>query len=109
MKAIFSSLVGYTNTAMMLITQTIVVDLFPGRGSAVTASFNLIRCSLGAVGTSTIDLMIRRLNVGWSFVLLSGICLAASPLPWLILKLGPERRRGRAEEKARKEAGQSLS
>ncbi|CED83984.1 Synaptic vesicle transporter SVOP and related transporters (major facilitator superfamily) [Phaffia rhodozyma] len=97
--------IGFSNTAMMLMTQTLVVDLFPGKGSSVTASFNLLRCSLGAVGTSTIDIIITRLNVGWTFVLLSGICLAASPLPWLIVKIGPKRRRRRAAEAAARAAG----
>lgn len=59
----------------MGITSTMLIDLQPGRGSAITGSFNFVRCLLGAAGTATIEPMIQRIGVGWAFV--SG---PASPL-----------------------------
>jgi len=36
-------------TAIFTVNQTLLMDLFPGRGASVTASNNLVRCLTGAV------------------------------------------------------------
>ncbi|KAE9386481.1 hypothetical protein BT96DRAFT_1026210 [Gymnopus androsaceus JB14] len=43
---------------------TLFVDLFPDAASTSSSSINLVRCLLGAVGTSTIQLMITAMGVG---------------------------------------------
>jgi hypothetical protein len=48
-------------------TQTLLVDLFPGRGASITASNNLVRCILGAVMTVAVDPGIQGVGVGWFF------------------------------------------
>ncbi|WWC87778.1 uncharacterized protein L201_002670 [Kwoniella dendrophila CBS 6074] len=81
-----------------LTTTTIFgIDLFTGQGGAVTATFNLIRCALGAVSTSTVQLIVNRVGAGWCFVLLGGICLSATPIPFIIIKYGPGLRKQRRE------------
>lgn len=57
-----------------------MVDLFENQASASSAIINLVRCLLGAVGTSTIEPMIQKLGIGWSFTLLAGFCILALPL-----------------------------
>ena len=46
--------------------------------------------------------MYANLGAGWTFVILSGICVAGLPLPWLILKYGKKWRAHRAEAAVKK-------
>ena len=59
-----------------------------------------MRCSLGAVIVSVLDLMIESMGVGWTFVLLSGLCVAVAPLLLVIMFIGPKFRRDRREREA---------
>jgi hypothetical protein len=73
----------------------------------LTWQLNLLRCLFGAVGTSVIQLLYSSaLGAGWTFVLLSGICVLAFPFTiLLVLRHGSEwreRRIEKREEKARK-------
>ena len=76
--------------------------------------FNLIRCLLGAVSVSVIQLINNAMGPGWSFVTLSGVCLLGTPLPLIVLRYGPRwrvRRVKRAEvkeEKKRREERERL-
>ncbi|KAG1314032.1 hypothetical protein G6F64_001782 [Rhizopus arrhizus] len=40
-------LVGFGATGIMTTTQTLLIDLHPGKGASITASNNLVRCILG--------------------------------------------------------------
>ncbi|WWC68737.1 uncharacterized protein I206_102671 [Kwoniella pini CBS 10737] len=89
-------------TGFLTTTTIYSIDLFTGQGGAVTATFNLIRCAMGAVTTSTVQLIVNRMGAGWCFVLLGGICLLATPIPFILIKYGPKwnkRRRDKTEEK----------
>lgn len=81
--------VGYITIAVMNSTQTLMIDLFPGQGSSITACNNLVRCSLSAFLVSVIDLIIRALGVGWTYVLLGGVSLLILPLLYLEMRIGP--------------------
>lgn len=78
-------------------------DVLPARGGAVSASGNLVRCGLAAVGTATVQLMYKAMGVGWTFVLLSGICFAVLPLSFLVVAKGGKWRERRKEKQAEKE------
>lgn len=81
------------------------VDLFPGAGGSITASFNLTRCLMGAAFTAAIEPIINRMGIGWAFVLVVGINVVLIPLPLLLLKKGPQWRKNRARSiKKREEA-----
>ncbi|ODQ53777.1 MFS general substrate transporter [Saitoella complicata NRRL Y-17804] len=105
---IFQFIIGYSATSIFNTFGTLVVDLFPGRGSSATAANNFVRCALGAVGTAVVDEMLgSRLGAGWGFVVLIGVCACCSPLVWVVLRFGPgwrgERMR-REREKANAKA-----
>lgn len=78
-------------------------DVVPGRGGAVSASLNLVRCALAAVGTATVQLMYNAMGVGWTFVLLSGLSLAVLPLSFLVVAKGGKWREKRKAKQAAKE------
>ena len=95
----------YTN---LLVVTVYGLDLFPGQGGAATATvslafipsfspcwlippkFNLLRCILGAVSVSVVQIINTSVGAGWTFVILSGVALAGTPLPLIVLKYGPE-------------------
>ncbi|WRT65600.1 uncharacterized protein IL334_002545 [Kwoniella shivajii] len=95
---------GYLTTATIY-----SIDLFPGKGGAVTATFNLIRCAMGAISTSTVQLIVNRMGAGWTFVLIGTICLAATPIPFIVIKFGPGWRKARREKIERKSERPSIS
>ncbi|KAG1864777.1 major facilitator superfamily domain-containing protein [Suillus subalutaceus] len=98
---ILQFILGYTFMAIMNCMQTLLVDLLPSQSSSITACNNLVRCSLGALMVSVIDLLVNALGPGWTYVLLAGICMACSPMIWLAIWIGP---RCRAKRRARNTA-----
>ncbi|KAI8093140.1 major facilitator superfamily domain-containing protein [Halteromyces radiatus] len=64
---ILQFIVAFCMVGSMNAMQTLLVDLFPGRGASITASNNLVRCILGAVITVCIDPGIQGVGVGWFF------------------------------------------
>ncbi|KAK0208811.1 MFS general substrate transporter [Desarmillaria ectypa] len=84
--------IGFTTMGIMTSTQTLLVDLMPSQSSSVTACNNFIRCIAGAALVSTMDLLLRALGAGWTYVLLGGICMLTIPLVYLIIHIGPPRR-----------------
>lgn len=107
---ILQFIIGYTSVAFFNTTQTLLVDLLPGRGSSVTAANNLVRCSLGAAMVSVIDIIVRSVGQGWTFVILAALNIVVSPLMLLELRMGPkwrlQRRRRELEEEQKKAEGQ---
>jgi hypothetical protein len=69
-----------------------MLDLFEEQASASSALINLIRCLLGAVGSSTIQPMIQALGEGWSFTVLGGISVVCLPLIWIQWRYGASKR-----------------
>jgi MFS family permease len=81
---------GLSASGIMNTSQTLLVDLFPGKGASVTASNNLMRCILGAIATVYIDPGISSVGTGWMFTIL-GIVLSINNICLPILfKNGPQ-------------------
>lgn len=55
---------------------------------------------MGALLVSMIDLILDRLDAGWTFVLLGWICFVSLPLVWLAVCIGPRCRAGRIAQNA---------
>ncbi|THH09616.1 hypothetical protein EW145_g1904 [Phellinidium pouzarii] len=90
-------ILGYTMVSVMTNTQTLIVDLFPTQGSSVTAANNLVRCLMGAVAVSIINIITNAIGAGWTYTLCGLICLLTLPLVTLVLKKGPTWRKRRTE------------
>ncbi|KAH7886869.1 major facilitator superfamily domain-containing protein [Phlebopus sp. FC_14] len=89
--------------ALMNIVQTLLIDLLPAQGSSVTACNNIVRCGLGAACVSVIDLIIKALGEGWTYVLLAGLGFATAPMIWLAIWIGPRcraKRRAKIQDRA---------
>lgn len=64
---------------------TYLVDVFPDRSAAASASLNLARCLAAAGGTSFVMPMIGRIGVGWAFtvcVLVQVVALTGVLVQW---------------------------
>ncbi|KAJ6536646.1 major facilitator superfamily domain-containing protein [Mycena sp. CBHHK59/15] len=81
--------VGFLSIAIMNGTQTLILDLVPEQGSSVTACNNLVRCALSAAMVACIQLILTALGSGWTYVLLAGLCVLASPLIYVVMYIGP--------------------
>ncbi|KAJ3966936.1 MFS general substrate transporter [Lentinula raphanica] len=90
-------IIGALSMSVMNPTQTLILDLVPGQGSSVTACNNIVRCLLGAVSVSVIDLILNSLKPGFTYVLLNGIIIISMPLIYLVIRMGPRFRRKRRE------------
>ena len=53
---------------------------------------NFVRCGLGAALVSVIDLIINGIGVGWTYVILGGMCIANIPLVFFVIYMGPKLR-----------------
>ncbi|EKM49555.1 uncharacterized protein PHACADRAFT_178975 [Phanerochaete carnosa HHB-10118-sp] len=95
---------GYAIICILNTTQTLIVDLVPGQGSSVSACNNFVRCGLGAVTVSVIDIMINAMGVGWAFVVLAGLCVATGPFIFMIMFIGPKFRAKRRLRQAQKQS-----
>ncbi|KAJ6515186.1 major facilitator superfamily domain-containing protein [Mycena vitilis] len=97
--------VGLVVITVMNSTQTLMLDLIPAQGSAITACNNLVRCGLGAGLVSGIQPLLDALGPGYAYLLLGGVAALTGPLVWLGVYIGPrcrERRASIAEEREEK-------
>lgn len=83
-------------------------DIKSNKGGAVSAALNLVRCIFGAIGVASIQSMYSTLGAGWTFVLLSGLVLLATPCPIIVTMKGrswrDKRKAKKAAKKEKKEA-----
>ena len=59
------------------IYNTLLVDKNNRSPAAAQASSNIVRCTLAAVTVSFLQNMIDSFGIGWTFTLMSGLCLLA--------------------------------
>lgn len=72
---------GWMAISTQSVITTYLIDIFPDRSAAASASVNLARCLLAAGGTSFVMPMINGIGVGWT----STVCAAAM----LLALIGP--------------------
>jgi hypothetical protein len=101
-------IIGSMSISIMNGVSTLMIDLVPGQSSSVTACNNLVRCTLSAVLVSVIDLIIKAIGNGWTYIILAGIELLSIPLIFLAIRIGPKYRirRQRQREEALLKASQ---
>ncbi|EMG48719.1 QDR MFS antiporter QDR1 [Candida maltosa Xu316] len=68
-------MVSFSASVLMSICTTMLVDLYPTRGSASASCVNLMRCWLSALGVGVLDKMVIKLNLGGTYTLIAGICI----------------------------------
>ncbi|KAK6853609.1 MFS general substrate transporter [Apiospora arundinis] len=91
-------LVAATSNAVFALNQSLVSDLCPGQGAGSTAVNNLVRCSLGALGVSVVEMLITAFGPVRTFAALTLLIIfVASPLAVVNWIYGPGWRAARVE------------
>ena len=72
--------IAYTATAVFSLNSALVIDLYPGASASATAVNNLMRCSVGAVGVSVVQIVINGVGAGVAFLVFAVVTAGASPL-----------------------------
>ncbi|OHE90790.1 major facilitator superfamily transporter [Colletotrichum orchidophilum] len=96
-------MIGFNNT-----TNTLIIDIHPGKAGTATAANNFTRCLLGAAATAAIIPMINGMGVGWAFTLLALLYIVFSPALLAIMYWGVKWRqnaKNKELEKKQKSAG----
>ncbi|KZT60492.1 MFS general substrate transporter [Calocera cornea HHB12733] len=83
--------------AIFTMSQTLLMDLFPGRGASISATNNVTRCLLAAVMVSIVDFIINAVGLGWTYTILAAWCVVTYPLVMLEMARGHRWREQRAE------------
>jgi hypothetical protein len=89
--------IAYTATAVFSMNSALIIDLYPGASASATAVNNLMRCSVGAVGVATVQLMIDDITAKFTFLALAMLTAGFSPLLVVESKWGPGWRQVRNE------------
>ncbi|EKM83252.1 hypothetical protein AGABI1DRAFT_69522 [Agaricus bisporus var. burnettii JB137-S8] len=93
---ILQSIIGSISMTVMNATTTLLIDLAPGQGSAVSACTNFFRSTLCAIIISVIQPMIDGIGVGLTFVILGVLTLVVSlPCFYFEINSGYKWRAGR--------------
>ncbi|KAJ7502612.1 MFS general substrate transporter [Mycena galericulata] len=103
--------VGFVVIAVMNSVQTLMLDLMPSQGSAITACNNFVRCSLGAGLVSAIQPILEALGPGYTYLLLGGVSALMGPVICLVIRVGPRWRARRicvAEERKERERAKEV-
>ncbi|KAK4225192.1 MFS antiporter QDR2 [Podospora fimiseda] len=90
---------GWTAVGMQGLITTYLVDIFPDKSAAATASMNLARCLCGAGGISFVMPLVNEIGVGWTFAVCAGVQIVALAGAGVQYKFAGEWRR-EAERKA---------
>ncbi|EAU35976.1 conserved hypothetical protein [Aspergillus terreus NIH2624] len=94
---------GWTAVSTQSLIMTYLVDIFPDRSAAASASLNLARCLFAAGGTSFIMPMINGVGVGVAFTICVVVQLVALIGPLVQWKFAARWRRKEREEAAQRE------
>lgn len=96
---IITFIAGYGFTAAFQTLNVLMIDVYPYKPASITASGNLVRAELGAAATAAIAPMVKAMGEGWAFTVLAFICLAYTPLLFLVMIRGMKWRQARKAKK----------
>ncbi|KAJ0309649.1 hypothetical protein COL516b_002899 [Colletotrichum fioriniae] len=97
-------MIGFNNT-----TNTLIIDIHPGKAGTATAANNFTRCLLGAAATAAIIPMINGMGVGWAFTLLALLYIVFSPALLAIMYWGVKWRQNAKDKALKKETRKSAA
>ncbi|KAM3074587.1 hypothetical protein ACMFMG_008016 [Clarireedia jacksonii] len=91
-------IMGYTLVASTQAVIVLMVDINKDSPGTATASFNLVRCLLGAASTALIVPMTDAMGLGWTYTFVGLLYIVLSPMLLAVMKWGPSWRKARAEK-----------
>ncbi|KAI0109245.1 major facilitator superfamily transporter [Nemania sp. FL0031] len=98
---VLQGILGFTLSAAVVAFGTLITDLNPERSSTAAASANIVRCSLAAALTATLQPIIDAVGAGWCFTIYGFLVATCVPLLMYQIRIGPRRRKLRKDKEAR--------
>ncbi|KAK8090225.1 major facilitator superfamily transporter [Apiospora hydei] len=89
--------IGLTEQGIFTGLSTLLVDIHPEASATAQAANNFIRCEMAAAGLALLDLMLRRMGAGWTFVLFAGLGWLVAAMLWVLDVKGLDWRQTRQE------------
>ncbi|KAK5996915.1 MFS-type transporter R5 [Cladobotryum mycophilum] len=97
-------MIGFNNTS-----NTLLVDIHPGKAGTATAANNLTRCLVGAGASAAIVPMISAMGSGWAFTLIGGIyVICMGPMVHIMVSGIKWRAQQAAKEERKKQKKETL-
>jgi len=75
--------IGLSIQGVFTALSTLLVDIHPNASTTAQAASNLVRAELAAGGLAVLDVILRGVGAGWTFVLFAVFGLLS--IPWLYL------------------------
>lgn len=72
--------VSFCCVAQLSAITTLLIDMYPGQGSALTSCVNFVRCILAAIGIGVLQDMVDAMGEGGTYTLMAGFCFIADAL-----------------------------
>ncbi|EER35629.1 predicted protein [Candida tropicalis MYA-3404] len=66
--------VSFAVVSFLSCMNTLLVDMFPSKGSSASSCLNLVRCLLSALFVGTLDPMQEAMTIGGCFTFMAGLC-----------------------------------
>ncbi|KAI9494195.1 major facilitator superfamily domain-containing protein, partial [Zychaea mexicana] len=82
-------IIGFVALSMYTVFQTLVVDLFPEKGSSVSGIMSFVRCDLAAAGVAATEPCLQALGFGWTFTVFAGLLATVNIYIFLLARYGP--------------------
>lgn len=92
--------IGLTLQPMFTALNTLLVDLHQDCPSTAQAAGNLVRCEMAAGYLAALDVLLRALGPGWTFVLFAGVIFLSAVLLLILEHNGLKWRQGRLPDTA---------
>ncbi|KAK7987567.1 hypothetical protein PG989_007882 [Apiospora arundinis] len=76
--------IGLTEQGLFTGLSTLLVDIHPEASATAQAANNFIRCEMAAAGLALLDVMLRGMGPGWTFVLFAGLGWIVAAILWML-------------------------
>ncbi|CCC11158.1 hypothetical protein SMACR_03864 [Sordaria macrospora] len=99
-------LIGFTNQVNFTSLNALLVDYHSDQSSTIQAVNNLFRCELAAGELAMLDVILRKLGPGRTFVIFAALHMATLPGLWVLERYGLGWRKAEREKKKNEEKEQ---
>ncbi|KAH3901309.1 related to Quinidine resistance protein 2 [Saccharomycodes ludwigii] len=86
---VFSGFACLFCNCILTFTNTLMVDLYPGKSSIASGCVNFSRCILSAILIAALSKMLEKMKPGGTFTFISGLATLSSVLLMITIKRGP--------------------
>lgn len=71
----FLAVVAFSTVGVFNVCNSLVVDVNPEESASASAAVSITRCLFGAAGVAVVEPLLQRIGHGWTFTVISALCL----------------------------------